>query len=204
MDVVDSQAEINISIQPNNNMQILDDSQNSMSSTVSSARTRRLPNIMSVASSQKACFLCKNKDGRKRIPKVALSQVWIEKNILIPHENRCCASHLAGKQFTDGSMDEIVATRRGVLMTDEQLSRWILDLSELCKKNKEQRKRFDFEAPNNVKDDDYHLLLGVTKPNFETILSIIKSGLHKSQNRTPREALAMFLMLLRHGMSQVQ
>jgi hypothetical protein len=187
-------------------MQILnDESQNSMVSTAStSSKSRRLPNILSVASSQKACFLCKNSSGRKRIPKAALSQVWIEKNILIPHENRCCGSHLVGKEFSDEAMDQITATTHGILMTDEELSRWILDLSLLCKTKQEKRKRFDFNDSKNIKDEDYPLLLGVTKQNFETMLSMIRSKLHKSQNRSPREALAIFLMVLRHGMTQVK
>lgn len=212
LDQIQASSNVSVDMDHHSENQILqssiqvvnDDSQNStLSTTSNSSKSRRLPNILSVASSQKACFLCKDTTGRRRIPKEALAQVWIEKTIMIPHENRSCGSHLSGKEFTDAAMQEITPTTHGVLMSDEELSHWILDLSQMCKMNKEKRKRFDFEDPKNVPEEDYPILLGVTKANFDTMLSIIKSSLHKSVNRTPREALAMFMMVLRHGMTQV-
>ena len=98
-----------------------DDSQLSIASSTS-LRTRRLSDIKSVASSQRFCFICKNVNGRRRIPKQALAQVWTEKTIFIPHNNRVCQHHLEGKMFSDAAMDEIVSNKDGVLLTDEEIS----------------------------------------------------------------------------------
>ena len=74
-----------------------DTSQFSLNSTCSTTSTkkRRFVGIQSLSSTQKKCCICFGQ-GRCRIPKPALSQVCMEKSILIPHENRVCAGHLFG------------------------------------------------------------------------------------------------------------
>ena len=98
-------------------------SQHSISSTTSN---RRLTDIKSVSSTQKCCFLCKNKDERKSIPKSALKQVWQEKNIFLPHHNRTCSSHLINGKFTENALAQIVATKSGVLLSDDEIGKWII------------------------------------------------------------------------------
>jgi hypothetical protein len=177
--------------------------QSSSSSSRSSVRERRLPGIQSIAASQSRCCVCSDPRGRKRIPKAALSQVWIEKSIVIPHENRTCATHLVDKRFTDAALELINPTKNGVLMCDDQLTAWILDLSANSQQKNSKRRRYDFENGQDVPFADYQHLVGVSKENFEILLSFIKPSVHSSNNRTPRNALAIFLMMIRHDFTQV-
>jgi len=189
----------------NSDSQLNDDnSQMSVVSTGStlSTKARRLQGILSVISTQKSCFICRNSTGRKRIPKQALTQVWMEKSILIPHENRCCAVHLVERQFTEEAMGLITATRNGVLMSDEELCSWIFQLSQLGK-NRRLRRRYNFDDPQDISQEDYANLVGFPKEDFDFLLTEISGHVHNSSNRSPRNALAMFLMLLRHNLSQV-
>ncbi|XP_035705029.1 uncharacterized protein LOC118434818 [Folsomia candida] len=117
-------------------------SQISMSSSMST-KSRRLPTIDSVGSTQKRCFICNNPSGRKRIPKSAITQVWTEKEIFIPHDNRCCAMHLERQLFTDEAIELIIPTKHGVLMSDEELAQWILDLSSNKNKLGARRRRYN-------------------------------------------------------------
>jgi hypothetical protein len=55
--------------------------------------------------------------------------VWEEKNILLPQNNRCCSVHLINGKFSSEALDEIVSNKSGVLMNDEQIAAWILELS---------------------------------------------------------------------------
>lgn len=192
-DHVDSQA-TTISIPPPHSV----DSQCSLSSQ-KSMKPRRLPGIDSVASSQKYCFVCHSATGRKRIPKEALCQVWTQKAIMVPPLNRCCGIHLDGKLFTDEAMDMIVPTKTGVFMSDEELATWILD----CTSAKSGQRRYNFDDPNNVKSKEYMSLVGLTRTQFDIMLAELKGHLNNSVNRSVRNALAMFLMMIRHNLSQV-
>jgi hypothetical protein len=164
---------------------------------------RRLSGINSVSSSQKSCFICHSTAGRKRIPKDALSQVWLEKEIMVPHNNRCCGSHLSGKLFSKEAMEAIVAPKHGVRMSDEKLCSWILDLSGICRKLKSEQRRYNFDDPTSVRQKDYKLLVGLTKSDFDALLPELSGQLYESSNRSKRNALAILLMMLRHNLSQV-
>lgn len=179
------------------------DSQNS--STLSQASTtshRRLSSIKSVSSTQKCCFLCKNKDERKSIPKSALRQVWEEKNILLPQNNRCCSVHLINGKFSSEALDEIVSNKSGVLMNDEQIAAWILELSTKPTNKYKKNVRFDFEKEDELSEDEYKTLLGIGKEQFKILFNYIKGHIKDSCNRHPKNALALFLCLLRLNVSQ--
>lgn len=176
-----------------------------ISASSSSSKSRRLPNISSVGSTQNRCFICHDLQGRTRIPKSALAQVWTEKEIFIPHDNRCCSIHLERQLFSEEAMELIVPTKNGVLMSDEDLAQWILDLSKRNNlKSNSKRRRYNFDDPTDVDKEDYPNLVGFSKIQFNSLLTEISGHLHNSVNRTVRNALAIFLMLLRHNLSQVR
>jgi hypothetical protein len=154
-------------------------SQHSISSTTSN---RRLTDIKSVSSTQKCCFLCKNKDERKSIPKTALKQVWQEKNIFLPHHNRTCSSHLNNGKFTHEALALIVATKSGILMSDDEIAKWILELSSHSLPKYKKKVRFDFEDEAELSEDEYWTLTGMTKSQFAILSNYIKGDLHKYIN----------------------
>jgi hypothetical protein len=156
----------------NESRSVENDSQESLSesqvSRTSTSTKRRIPQLLSVTSTQNQCFLCKKPD-RHRLPKSAQVQAWIEKTILIPHNNRCCPEHLDGKNFSEEALAMIEGKKEGVLLSDDELATWILNMTSHCKKQLGKRRRIDFDNTNNVLASDYNLLLGISKDNFEIL-----------------------------------
>ena len=178
-------------------------SASSISSTVFGQQSRRYFNIKAVASSQRYCFICKNNEGRARVPKEARAQCWMEKDISIPFNNRVCKIHLDGKLFSQEALDSIEGTKDGVRMTDEEMADWIFDLTQLAK-GEGKRRRYNFDDPKNVPASEYKLLVGFEKEDFDYLVTRISPYLNKSSNRSVRNALAVFLMFVRHEHSQVK
>src|SRR5665811_1321719 len=161
-------------------------SQATSSRSSQGSQTRRFPMIASMTSTQKVCCICGDTNNRRRIPKEALSQAWLEKNILIPHQNRVCSHHLIGKLFTHDDLHDLKSNKQGVLMTDEELGTWILQLTHNSRPN--MRPRLDFDDPTNTLLDDYHTLIGFSKFVFDDLLTYLKGHINSSTNRTPRNA----------------
>ncbi|CAG2220486.1 unnamed protein product [Mytilus edulis] len=63
-----------------------------------------------------------------------------------------------------------------------------------------QKKRLDFDDPNSLTDEDIVSLTGITKEQFEFLVSSV-SKLKKSANRSPRTAIAILLVKLKTGLS---
>jgi hypothetical protein len=143
-------------------------------SQTSVASQRRLPSIKSVSSTQKCCFICKSTEDRKSIPKTALQQVWKEKNIFLPHHNRCCSSHLKKGRFHQQAMEQIVANKSGVLMSDTEIAQWILELSATPRNAYKKKVRFDFVDEEELSEEEYKSLLGIGKQDFKRLFNYIK------------------------------
>ncbi|CAG2205757.1 unnamed protein product [Mytilus edulis] len=63
-----------------------------------------------------------------------------------------------------------------------------------------KKKRLDFDDPNSLTDEDIVSLTGITKEQFEFLVSSV-SKLKKSANRSPRTAIAILLVKLKTGLS---
>lgn len=87
-------------------------------------------------------------------------------------------------------------------MNDHQIAQWILDLTaKPCQKYK-RKVGFDFEDEQEHTEEEYKTLLGLGKEDFKQLYQYIKGSLKDSANRHPRNALALFLCLLRLNLSQ--
>ncbi|XP_035702689.1 uncharacterized protein LOC118434065 [Folsomia candida] len=87
-------------------------------------------------------------------------------------------------------------------MSDEELARWILDLTSNKNRIGARRRHYNFDDQTDVQKDDYQNLVGFSKIQFNSLLTEISDHVHNSVNRNVRNALAIFLMLLRHNLSQ--
>jgi len=131
--------------------------------------------------------------------------VWVEKGIRVPHGSRVCAFHLRNKhRLTEEALDLIEPDHEFVEMDDAEITDWISSLRDMTRKNKENlRRSIDFDNEENVGPDDYVNLVGFPKSDFDYLVQKMGGHIHKSANRTPRNALGLFLMFLRHDISQV-
>ena len=66
----------------------------------------------------------------------------------------------------------------------------------------EQQKRFDFDNPISLSDDEYKILTGLTKVQFGDLAQYtLNSNIRNSSNRSIRTALAILSCKLRLGLS---
>jgi len=83
---------------------------------------------------------------------------------------------LIGKYFSQQALDDMRSTADGVLMSDSPNSlNGFWNLTHACRDSR--RIKYNFDDPLDIPDDDYPLLVGVTKVQFDNILSSIKPRL---------------------------
>lgn len=155
-----------------------------------------LEKVKSVGSSQQKCFICGSKTGRKRIPGEALAHVWSELHIFVPKSNRCCSSHLTGNIFSNEALELIDASKEGIILNDEEITEWMKHI-----KISSNRKTFNFDD-DVIDDEDFIQLTGFSKEQFHNLLPFLNQ-INSTKFRSKKNALAIFLMMLRHNLSQV-
>jgi len=114
---------------------------------------------------------------------------------MIPSNNRCCGHHLIDGRFSEEALGLIQATSTGIHMTSTDLGDWLLYLTNA------NRIRVDF-SKDNVPEEKYKLYTGLQKNEFEDLFTYIEHGLRISGNREPKNALGMFLCLMRLSIPQ--
>jgi len=174
--------------------------QQSICSTASSASTIYfLKQIQTCGATQCRCMIC-GKDERHRIPRLALLQVWISKQVFIPVNNRTCSSHLNNGIFNHDALERIDATKYGVSMSGEELGKRIIDINT---KSSSQNLMSDI-IRNQMSNTNYEMLFGITKVQFLDLYStyIEPSTMRNSAVRHKKEALAMFLLFMRKNLDQ--
>ncbi|CAF3376716.1 unnamed protein product [Rotaria socialis] len=152
-------------------------------------------------SSHKTCCICSaNMERNSRtVSAEDRDLIFLKKNILIPEGARCCSQHLDDDRLTKNAVDKVgpfsIQSKR-FSSSDVQLliSRWQILF--------EQQKRFDFDNPLSLSDDEYQILTSLTKVQFEDLASyLFNSNIRNSSNRSIRTALAILLCKLRLGLS---
>lgn len=104
--------------------------------------------------------------------------------------------------FNQQDLDNIVANKNGVIMNDAEIAQCILDLTEKPGQKYKKKVRLDFADEKELSEEEYQTLLGFGKEDFKNLFEYVKGCLKESVNRHPRNALALFLCLLRLNVSQ--
>lgn len=170
----------------------------SSSSVSANEGSVKLMGINSTKMTQNSCFLCGKKSGRSRIPATALMQAWRIRRIKIPRENRCCSEHLVNGKLTPMSLQLINPSKEYTTMSAEAVTEFIHDLTDEISKS---QLAVDFNTNSNLTSDNYKLLLGITREQFDDLMTYCKT-VKSSPNRSSRNAVAMLLMKLRLNVSQ--
>jgi hypothetical protein len=126
--------------------------------------------------------------------------LFFTRNIWIPEGARCCSQHLIDHQLASEAINEIkpFAIRREELnSSDVQL---LLNKSQKLFENK--NRRFNFDDPRNLTDDEHRLLTSLSKDDFNEIIQIVSSSsIRNSCNRSIRTAIGIYLSKLHLGLS---
>jgi len=173
---------------------------NSCSQTSNASTVYLLKNIQRVGVSENKCMICKSSEGRCRVPRKAMWQVWSEKQIVIPNGKRTCNSHLINSRFTKEALDSIIASKEGVEMTGTELGQWILEVTTSSKSSKPMFQFID----DSMDSKTYKSLFGLMKDQFNDLYQkyIEPTVMRDTKCRNKREALAMFLIMIRKNMDQ--
>jgi hypothetical protein len=139
-----------------------------------------IPGMKAVSASQGNCMVCGDRKGRSRVTIEARVDMWIRKRIFIPVGNRCCKHHLSDGIFKEEALNMVKLGRDSALMTGQMVATWISTLTEVLSK---PRKILDFEGGSPLTNDDYEMLLGVSRVNFDTIFELCQKSVKRSRNR---------------------
>lgn len=83
-----------------------------LSTRVNSLHRIKVQGMKSLKKTERKCCICNNKKGGTIVPNSAITQMWKEKRIRIPQNNRTCSSHLVNGRFTKEALDA------AILLTD--------------------------------------------------------------------------------------
>jgi hypothetical protein len=170
-----------------------------MSQSSGASSTCHISRIDAIPATEACCFLCKSTTDRAVIPKPAIQQGWSELSIFVPRTNRCCKIHLnSKKRFSNEDLARIEATKYGMEISGAEFSRWLI----LITNSSSNSNIISFEE-DGVDDSNYKMLTGLEKSYFDELYEdYLRGNLRNSCNRSVRDALGMFLMLLRGNISQ--
>ncbi|CAF2923281.1 unnamed protein product, partial [Rotaria sp. Silwood2] len=148
------------------------------------------------------CCVCREDlhGNAVNIPSKDRDFLLFSRNIWISEDARCCSDHLIGSQLTKEAVDAIIsfAIRHQELKSSGvQL---LLNKSQNLFEN--EQRRFYFNDPRGLTDDEYCLLTSLSKDDFNSLIEIIStSGIRNSPDRSIRTAIGIYLCKLRLGLS---
>ena len=148
--------------------------------------------VPALAYTERYCLICHNPSSRSRIPKVVRFNTYLNNNLYIHPNTRCCTDHFFNNTLYENCLKlvSIVANTAVVLQAD---FKWILN--ESLRRNKENSILSSFNN-KSISTHDCHSLTGLTLENFFDLASKLHS-LKQSKNRTVIEALLIFLFRLK-------
>ena len=125
--------------------------------------------------------------------------ILLKKNVFIPDGARCCPGHIENNQLTTDAIDRIAPLS---IQSKKFDSNDVLLLISQCQMLFEQQRRFDFDNYRSLSDEEYKILTGLSKVQFDDLSSQISiSSIRHSTNQSVRTALAILLCKLRLGLS---
>ncbi|CAF4568929.1 unnamed protein product [Rotaria socialis] len=126
--------------------------------------------------------------------------IFFSRNIWIPEGTRCCSGHLINNLLSKDAVDQIKPFSiryQELSSSDVQL---LLSKAQTLFEN--GKKRFSFDDPRDLNDDEYCLLTSLSRDHFTDFVQITSSSIIRpSCNRSIRTAVGIFLCKLRLGIS---
>ena len=126
--------------------------------------------------------------------------LFFSRNTWIPEGARCCSSHLIGHQLAEEAIRAIkpfAIQHRELKSSGVQL---LLNKAQNLFEN--EKKRFSFDDPRDLNDDEYSLLTSLSRDNFNELAQIISSStMRNSGNLSIRTAIGIYLCKLHLGVS---
>lgn len=157
--------------------------------------------IPSTSKSHANCVICK-KPGPKLIVVTQYARVraFIRKEMFVPAGSRCCPKHIADNEFTVDALQKMQQTNPDTNINRTATVELLQQTRDFALRN--ENTRLNFDNPNSMDNEDYYNLTGLTKDQFEELLSYLKDvDIRASKTRSARTCIAILLTKLRCGMS---
>lgn len=148
-----------------------------------------------VVSTHKYCVLCNSKTNIKTIPIEARYQAFVKRKIFIPKGDRCCPQHLIKNKFFEDELARLRVYSNTSVLSSEEVSLFLDLLSA----------RVDAPLFNQIGDftmpeEKLKVYTGLSWENIMELSNLLTS-LKSSSSRSVVQALVIFLMKLRTGVS---
>jgi len=135
----------------------------------------------------------------KNIPELDRDLIFIQSNIFVPVGSRCCEKHILDDRLKPDALNRI---RPYDIVKSRFSSTDILIYFDKFRNQLNSMRYFNFDRPFAMSDDDCYNLTGVTKSNFDHLMTVLaNSSIRNSCNRSIRNAVGLFLTKLRLGVS---
>ncbi|XP_062618934.1 uncharacterized protein LOC134280537 [Saccostrea cucullata] len=157
--------------------------------------------IPSTSKSHASCLICK-KPGPKLIVVTQYARVraFLRKKMFVPAGSRCCPKHIADKEFTDDALQQMQQTNPDTNINRTSIVELLQQTREFALRN--ESIRLNFDDAKSMDNEDYYNLTGLTKDQFDELLSYLKDvDIRATKTRSVRTCIAILLTKLRCGMS---
>lgn len=157
--------------------------------------------IPSTSTSHANCVICK-KPGPKLVvvPENTRVNVFIQKETFVPPGSRCCPKHISDGDLNTEALHLLKQTSSVSNVNRTTIVGVLKQTRDVAIQN--QNKRLNFDDPHGMQNEDYYNLTGVTKDQFDELMTyLVETNLRSSKNRSTRTCVALLLTKLRCGLS---
>lgn len=150
------------------------------------------------AATESRCFVCKSdgESARSRIPFETRVSAFLKNKLYIPRDNRCCPEHILNNVVYEDCLGNVKRISKESRIPSDDFKK-IFEAISMKANNPTVIKKF---KDSSISDQECYTLTGLTFAQLKDLNNKLRS-LRSSHNRTPIEALAVFLCKLRTNMS---
>ena len=149
------------------------------------------------------CIVCRKSVASEMIvmPRSARLDLLLVYRIFAPHGIRCCSSYLINdtrlrlNQYIDREGRSLISASLSSEDVQDLLNSLVSSFNEL-----RSSPRLDFDD-TSVSSEDYETWTGWTKSQFDSIFQEVSGFLRSSENRTSRNAMAIFWIKVKTNLS---
>lgn len=150
--------------------------------------------IPRVVSTHKYCCICRSTTNLMRVPFEARYEAYTNIGIFIPEDNRCCCTHIIGKNFYNDELVHLRVVSNTSKMNSKEVAHFLKSLSERAGMS-----LFD-KIENDMSENQIRILTGLCWQNIIELRQLLTS-MRNTSIRTVTQALVVFLFKLKTGNS---
>lgn len=144
-----------------------------------------------------ACVICSKKPRKLvKVNEQSRQEYFISTGVFLSNGARCCPCHITGGYFSAEAKENgiLSGTRNQTTFSNEDILKLLENLRCLVKSRNERH--LDFDADFSLTDEDYKNLTGLTRTQFDDLMTHVKDIKH-SKSRSIRSCVAILLVKLK-------